>query len=322
MSLESLAGETRFTVIDLETTGLDPLVDSIVEMAAIRLEGGVETARWESLVDPGPGAIVSDASLALHGLGLEQLRGAPSLEAALASLRDFVAGSAIVAHNAPFDLGFLHQAAVRTGTAPLSVPVIDTLEMAREVYPEQRSHKLEALCRALGREASRFHRAADDAGHLAAIFPTLWHRWQQRRAWHRAQFHHIDQVGRRFEAVTRLMDTLQLELGELRRTLTLYLESHPAAQLELGDGTVLTRSSRETWDYDPALLVPLLEAWGVKDRLLKLDRQRLDRWLAGQRFTAEQREAILATRVAGASPPRLLRQVCETGAPQPREART
>jgi DNA polymerase III epsilon subunit family exonuclease len=303
-----LASSTRVVILDLETTGLDPLSDSILEVAAVRLDGDMEVARLETLVNPGPGVVVSPSSHAVHGIDAAMVAGAPSTDVVIANLLAFVGDDPIVAHHAPFDMAFLNRAAVMTGQRAFNGPVIDTLEVARTIFPEQRSHKLEALCQLLGHPAERFHRAGDDAAHLAALYPMLRTRWCSYQAWQEAQFRCIDHVAARYDQVSRLQDALQLEAAQLRRTLTRYLERHPGAPLQLGDGSCLTLQARERWEYDVAAVSPLLAAWGLQDRLMKLDRQRLDRWLADGRLSAGQRHALEAARQPLSPSLRLVRQ--------------
>lgn len=295
-----------YIVLDLETTGLDPAIEGIVEVAAVRLEGGVEVAGYEQLVRPA--APITPASAAIHGISAEMVESAPPIEAVLPEFLAFIGESPLVAHNAPFDMAFLNRALQLSGRSPLTNPVIDTLELAREVFPRSRSLKLEALCRLLGHEGARFHRALDDAKHLAAVFPALLHRYRQKQAWYEAQASVIDDIAERHFRLGRMIDDMQTELAETYRVLAHYLRAHPDAQLPLPDGSALVWQEKENWDYDMARLLPLLEAYGLKERMLKLDRGRLERHLGGERITPEQRQAIAETRTRLGSAHRVTRQ--------------
>ena len=306
-------GQGTYVVIDLETTGLDPLVDGILEIAAVRLEGDRQVATWQTLVNPGPDIVISGASQAIHGISPAMIADAPSVPEALRAFEAFLGEAPLVAHNAPFDLGFLNRARAAGDASPLPNLAFDTLEMAREVFPDQRSHKLESLCRLLGHEATGFHRAAADAGHLAAIFPRLLALWEQKRAWYRSQFGQIDHLARRYDQVNRLVEALQVEAADLRRVIGLYFEEPGDARIPLPGGEALVRVRKEVWDYDLARLLPHLEAWGLKERFLKLDRQRLERWLAAGQFDEEQRAAVTAARVLQA----VTHRVARVGAAEP-----
>lgn len=284
-----------FIVLDLETTGLDPQMEGIIEIAAVRLDHGVETAHFHRLVNPG--VEISPASQAIHGITEEMIADAPSVASMLPEFLEFAGNYPLVAHNAPFDIGFLNRALGLASRPPLDNPIFDSLDIAKEVLPEQRSHKLEAVCKALGHEAQGFHRALDDARHLAIVFPQLLDRYHQKQAWYRAQFARIAHIGHRYDQLGKLIEDLQAEQNEARRVLQHYFNEHPDAKVTLPGGEALARATKESWDYDPAALLPLLEAWGLKDRMLKLDRPRLDRWLLGDRLTDEQKSQVTATRM-------------------------
>jgi DNA polymerase III epsilon subunit len=282
-------------VLDLETTGLDPQLEGILEIAAVRLEDGRPVGVFHQLTRPD--VEISEASQAIHGISAEMVADAPTPAEALAPLLAFLGDAPLVAHNAPFDLQFLNRALALAGRPALTNPVFDTLEMARELFPEQRSYKLEAICKLLGHEASGFHRALADAEHLAAVFPTMLRLWEQKQAWYRDQFGRIEAVARRYDQVSHLIDALQAELSDQRRILSHYFQEHPEASVQLPGGEALAWASKEQWDYDLAALRPLLAAWGLGDKFLKLDRPRLERWMGGARLTEEQKQQVAATRI-------------------------
>ena len=101
----------------------------------------------------------------------------------------------------------------------------------------------------------------------------------------------------RHDQVTKLIDALQTELGEMRRVLGHYFADHPDSRVPLPGGESLARHSKENWDYDVERLYPLLAEWGLRDKFLKLDRPRLERWLTGSRLDDDQKSAIAETRV-------------------------
>lgn len=145
-------------VVDLETTGLVPIRDAILEIGAVRLgPGGVETDSFHTFVRF-DGAIPPEVA-ALTGIQSEMLVGAPRLAEALAAFWRFAGRSALAAHNADFDLGYLRVA--RGGE--LDLPGIDTLALARALYPELKNHRLETLAAHLEVPLDRHHRALDDA---------------------------------------------------------------------------------------------------------------------------------------------------------------
>lgn len=305
MSLQPKPLPDLITVIDLETTGLDASRDRILEIGAVRLERGRVTKTWETLVKPGADVTISRSSFAVHGIDMAMVADAPPLRQALETLIEFLGESPWAAHHAPFDAGFLRASLAREGLPTLPGEVFDTLEMAREAFPDLRSHKLETVCRLLGRAPEGLHRAALDAGHLAAVLPSLWHEWQQRLCWREGQHQVIEQVAKRHEHVGRLIEALQAEQADLRRTLHSYFAVQPDARIPLDADDVLVQLPRQAWEYDESELLPLLADWEMKEALLKLDRQRLDRWLQAGRFSTAQEDQLRALRKVVPGPPRL-----------------
>ena len=294
-----------YVVFDLETTGLDAQLEGIVEVAAVKIENGLEIGVYSRLVNPG--VAISPASQAIHGISEEMVADAPPVSALFDEFLEFVGPHPLVAHNAPFDMHFLTRALLLAGRPALSNPVFDSLEMSRELFPEQRSHKLEAICRLLGYPGEGYHRALADARNLATIFPRLLSLYHQKRAWYRAQYDRIEHIARRYDMVNRLIDDLQAEQSEAKRVLGHYFTDHPGAHVVMPGGDHLAQTSKETWDYDTDALLPLLNEWGLRDKFLKLDRPRMERWLTGSRLTDEQKSRIAATRLLVGQSTRLTR---------------
>lgn len=145
-------------VFDTETTGLTD-GDRIVQIAGLRLARGRLTGeRFETLVDPG--RPVPPASTAIHGITDEMLRGAPDLTSVLTAFQHFCEGSVLIAHNAPFDMGFLRRAEAETGVR-FDHRVLDTVLLSAMVWGQSADHTLDALARRLG------IRIAPEARHTA-----------------------------------------------------------------------------------------------------------------------------------------------------------
>ena len=157
--------ETEFTALDLETTGLDPLADRVVEVGAVVFKGDAIIDTFETLVDPG--VRISRALTAIHGIDNRMVRGAPSPPEAVARLMVFMGARPLVIHNAPFDMGFIETVLrERFLEAPLN-DLFDTCRIAPVVFPGLASYRLGELSRSLGVEQGRGHRALDDS--LAAM---------------------------------------------------------------------------------------------------------------------------------------------------------
>ncbi len=134
-------------VFDTETTGLSDS-DAIVQIAGLRLARGRLTGeRFETLVNPG--RPIPPSSTTIHGITDAMVGQAPDLTAALTAFRHFCGDDVLVAHNAPFDMGFLRRAARQTG-AHFDNRVLDTVLLSAMVWGQSEDHSLDALTARLG----------------------------------------------------------------------------------------------------------------------------------------------------------------------------
>jgi DNA polymerase III epsilon subunit family exonuclease len=156
-----------FVVVDVETTGTDPKMADLLEIAAVRIEGGKVTDRFESLVNPGRGIVGRQ----MHGLTDTDVKGAPSASDAARKFVEFAGDALLVGHNVGFDLGFIEEA-LGDGTRFEQGRYLDTLVLAREGYPGAESYKLADLARFFGVEVESNHRALPDAEATAQLL--LW----------------------------------------------------------------------------------------------------------------------------------------------------
>src|SRR5216683_330491 len=147
----------EYAALDLETTGLDPARDRVIEVGAVAFTPDRITTTLERLVDPGRS--VPEIVLRLTGIKQEELRGAASAESALRELADFLHGRQAVGHGARLDVDFLAAA----GLWDPSTEILDTLDVARILLPSAPSHSLPLLALEMGFTQPRPHRALDDA---------------------------------------------------------------------------------------------------------------------------------------------------------------
>jgi predicted DnaQ family exonuclease/DinG family helicase len=147
----------EYAALDLETTGLDPARDRVIEIGAVAFTPGHVTSTLEQLVDPG--RAVPDTVLRLTGIKQEELRGAASPDVALRQLADFLQGRQPVGHGARLDVEFLEAA----GLWDTAHEILDTLDIARILLPGAGSHSLPLLSTEMGFTQPRPHRALDDA---------------------------------------------------------------------------------------------------------------------------------------------------------------
>jgi len=163
-----------FTLFDVETTGMSPVADRIVEIAAVRIApDGVQT-RWQSLVNPGR-PIPADV-IRIHGITDAMVAGAPGFATVG---RDFLAlakGSTLVAHNGRFDLAFLQESLQRDHLPLWQGPegrTLDSIPIVKAAFPGLPSYSLQNLRHALGLGTGGegpAHRAAADVEWTLEVF--------------------------------------------------------------------------------------------------------------------------------------------------------
>lgn len=171
---ETALSDLSFVVFDSETTGLDPEVDRVLQLGAVRVVNGklVPGEEFETLVDPGQP--IPPQSTKVHGISDDMVAGAPEFTAACRAFHDFARDAVIIAHNAPFDMAFLHRQGRATGLV-FEHPVLDTVHLSAIVFGGSAEHTLDALCDRLNvtipPEAR--HTALGDAIATAQVFTAM-----------------------------------------------------------------------------------------------------------------------------------------------------
>lgn len=157
----------ELVAIDLETTGLDPARDSIIEVGAVRMRDGQIIDQYSQLIDPGiplPAMITH-----LTGIRPEDLDGKPDIKTVLPAIRAFVRDAPIIAHNISFDAAFL----ARHKTLESNLR-IDTYDLASVLLPRAPRYNLTSLTADFGIQLENAHRALDDALATALLYWSLW----------------------------------------------------------------------------------------------------------------------------------------------------
>ena len=137
-----------FVVFDTETTGLLPHKDEVVQIGAVRVLRGriIEGEVLDTLVNPG--MPIPPGSTKVHGVSDAMVAGAPDIAEAGRSFHKFASNAVIVAHNAPFDMAFLHRHGKASGQA-WNHPILDTVLLSAVVFGTNEKHTLDALCERL-----------------------------------------------------------------------------------------------------------------------------------------------------------------------------
>ncbi len=145
--------------LDLETTGATPLRDRITEIALVRVENGVETARWQTLVNPQ--TTIPPFIEKLTGISNAMVQNAPTFAEVADELSTFLTGAVMAAHNVRFDHGFLKSEYKRL-ELNFKQRLLCTVKLSRKLYPEHRKHSLDAIMARHNLTTEKRHRAMND----------------------------------------------------------------------------------------------------------------------------------------------------------------
>ncbi|MBQ2931169.1 MAG: PHP domain-containing protein, partial [Clostridia bacterium] len=147
-------------VLDFESTGLNTAMDRVIEIGAVKLVGGTVVDSMSLLVNPKKP--IPEKVVKLTGITDMMLADKETAETAIPKLMDFIGDAPIAAHNAAFDASLLKSELKRLGRT-FNAPVIDTLTLARKMFPDMKSFKLSAVCKQLQVSLKNAHRAVHDA---------------------------------------------------------------------------------------------------------------------------------------------------------------
>ncbi|WP_228375076.1 DEDD exonuclease domain-containing protein [Demequina iriomotensis] len=167
---------TTFVVVDLETTGTSPDKAHITEIGAVKTRGGEVIGEFQTLVDPG--APIPPFIVALTGITDAMVVAAPRIEQVLPSFLEFLGDAVLVAHNAPFDTGFLRAACRAHGYPWPGNQVVDTVTLARRATTKEEApnKKLSTLAKVFGTVVEPNHRALEDARATSEILHRMLER--------------------------------------------------------------------------------------------------------------------------------------------------
>ena len=132
-----------FTVFDVETTGMSPVNDRIIQLGAVRIDKDGYISRFNSFVNPG--RQIPPRLVGVHHITDEMVSAAPGFSRVGREFLEFANGSTLVAHNARFDLGFLQESLARTGLPLWKGRTLDTLRLIKSTHPGLPSYKLQSL---------------------------------------------------------------------------------------------------------------------------------------------------------------------------------
>ncbi len=159
--------DSEFVVFDIETTGLNHETEEITEIGAVKIKNRKVVDTWSTFINPG--RHIPEHISDLTSITDETVKDAPFISEILSEFIEFCKGSVLVAQNAQFDTSFIRTACKRQDIK-YDFPCIDTLILARGLYPELPNHKLDTLTKNLNVILENHHRAVDDAKATAQVF--------------------------------------------------------------------------------------------------------------------------------------------------------
>ena len=154
-------------IIDVETTGLDPSKDRIIEIGAVKIDRNGNLDKYSRLINPG--FKISREIRKLTGIRQKDLTNAPLLGDIADEIKDVLKTDLFIAHNAKFDFDFFSKEMLRLDF-PIELPYIDTIKIAKSFYPNYLSYDLTSLIDRMGFSIEKRHRGFDDAYVLWELF--------------------------------------------------------------------------------------------------------------------------------------------------------
>lgn len=157
-----------YVALDTETTGLRAQMDQIIEIGAVKVRGRSVVDTFETLVDPG--SSLDNRIVELTGITDAMLDGQPKIGVALPLFWSWVGDDPVVGHNLRFDMRFFEAEYARVGYAMPGPMCMDTLQMSRALFPQEKHHRLQDLIRRFGIAENEEHRALSDAAQTQECF--------------------------------------------------------------------------------------------------------------------------------------------------------
>lgn len=160
--------DATYVIFDTETTGLSAKYDKVIELAAVKMKNGTKIDEFEEFIDPGHP--LSQTTINLTSITDEMVQGSKSEKEVFELFQQFCEGCIVVGHNATFDVDFMNTGYARHNLPLIENAWIDTLPLARFLYPEMKGFRLNTLAKKLKVELEHHHRAIYDAEATGYIY--------------------------------------------------------------------------------------------------------------------------------------------------------
>ncbi len=215
--------EEEFVVFDIETTGLNSHTNEIIEIGAVKIKAGRIVDRYSQLINPGrpiPYHITEITSITD-----EQVANEPKIDEVIGKFVDFIGDAVLVAHNAPFDMGFIKRDIKKYLNIDLQSSVIDTLQMARDLFPDLKKYGLGDLNKTLGLALEKHHRAVDDSQATANMFIIFLDKYKEKGLEYMKDINVGFEVNVRKQSLKNIMVLVKTQAG-LKNMYRLVSEAH------------------------------------------------------------------------------------------------
>ena len=171
--------DTTYCVLDLETTGFSAVTERITEVGIMKIQNGEVIDKFSEFVNPQKH--IPQRVTEVTNITDEMVKDAPTIKVLFPKILEFIKGTVLVAHNATFDIGFLKQNAQRLGY-DFDYTYIDTLSMARALFPDFKKYKLGKIAEKLGIKVEVAHRALDDVDTTVKVLNVMMKEIKKRGA--------------------------------------------------------------------------------------------------------------------------------------------
>lgn len=161
MNLDLPLNDYTYVAFDTETSGAYPIGFDVVEFGAVKWYQGQEVDRLQFLFKPRE--LMSEFIIGIHGITNEMVQDAPPISEKIKEIHEFLKGSVVMAHHAPFDLGFMAIEFEKAFLPLLPEPALCTSLLSRKLIHGVENHKLQTLIKHLQIDGGQAHRAYDDA---------------------------------------------------------------------------------------------------------------------------------------------------------------
>lgn len=162
--------DTTYCVLDLETTGFSATTEKITEVGIMKVKNGEVLEEFSCFVNPEKH--IPQRVSEVTNITDEMVADAETIDKVFPKILDFIKDSVLVAHNAPFDIGFLKQNAKNLGYE-FDYTYLDTLSLAKDLFPDYKKYKLGKIAENLGIKVEVAHRALDDVDTTVKVFRVM-----------------------------------------------------------------------------------------------------------------------------------------------------